>query len=142
MSRSVTRSRTPAPGTALTRDTVPPAAALSVFIPQRPYGWNQDDNWSALWEDTRRCAERAEQAAPTGETVAPHFLGAVVFDETPYLSSGLETRQVIDGQQRLTTLQLFLFAARLELLCRPLLLCTGLGRLQLLRVKDAGALHL
>lgn len=81
---------------------------------QRPYVWNRDDNWSALWEDIRRTVERAEQAALTGETVAPHFLGAVVFDETPYLSSSLETRQVIDGQQRLITLQLFLFAARLS----------------------------
>lgn len=81
---------------------------------QRPYVWNRDDNWSALWEDVRRTIERAEQAALTGETVAPHFLGALVFDETPYLSSNLETRQVIDGQQRLTTLQLFLFAARLS----------------------------
>ncbi|WP_406443074.1 DUF262 domain-containing HNH endonuclease family protein [Streptomyces sp. NBC_00631] len=81
---------------------------------QRPYVWNRDDNWSALWEDIRRTVERTEQAAPTGDTVAPHFLGAVVFDETPYLSSSLETRQVIDGQQRLTTLQLFLFAARLS----------------------------
>ncbi|OQD55389.1 hypothetical protein BM536_012375 [Streptomyces phaeoluteigriseus] len=81
---------------------------------QRPYVWNRDDNWSALWEDIRRTVERAEQAALTGDTVAPHFLGAVVFGETPYLSSSLETRQVIDGQQRLTTLQLFLFAARLS----------------------------
>src|SRR5690606_24566911 len=81
---------------------------------QRPYVWNRDDNWSALWEDIRRTIERAEQAGHTGDTVAPHFLGAVVFDRTPYLSSNLETRQVIDGQQRLTTLQLFLFAARLS----------------------------
>ncbi|MFE7244696.1 DUF262 domain-containing protein [Streptomyces sp. NPDC057580] len=61
-----------------------------------------------------RTVERSEQAGQTGEMVAQHFLGAVVFDETPYLSSNLETRQVIDGQQRLTTLQLFLFAARLS----------------------------
>ncbi|MFD4587938.1 AAA domain-containing protein [Streptomyces sp. NPDC058434] len=81
---------------------------------QRPYVWNRDDNWSALWEDIRRTVERTEHAAQIGETVAPHFLGAVVFDETPYLSSSLETRQVIDGQQRLTTLQLFLYSARLS----------------------------
>lgn len=81
---------------------------------QRPYVWNRDDNWSALWEDVRRTIERIESAGKTGDTVAPHFLGAVVFDETPYLSSNLETRQVIDGQQRLTTLQLFLYAARLS----------------------------
>ncbi|WP_327421209.1 DUF262 domain-containing HNH endonuclease family protein [Streptomyces sp. NBC_01230] len=81
---------------------------------QRPYVWNRDDNWAALWEDIRRTVERVEQATQAEDAVAPHFLGAVVFDETPYLSSSLETRQVIDGQQRLTTLQLFLFAARLS----------------------------
>ncbi|MER7724697.1 DUF262 domain-containing protein [Streptomyces sp. NPDC096323] len=81
---------------------------------QRPYVWDRDDNWSALWEDIRRTVVRAEQASLTGETVAPHFLGAVVFAETPYPSSSLETRQIIDGQQRLTTLQLFLYAARLS----------------------------
>ncbi|MEV2194640.1 DUF262 domain-containing protein [Streptomyces phaeochromogenes] len=81
---------------------------------QRPYVWNRDDNWAALWEDIRRTVERAEQVTRTEDTVAPHFLGAVVFDETPYPSSSLETRQVIDGQQRLTTLQLFLLAARLS----------------------------
>ncbi|OKI08109.1 hypothetical protein A6A06_35255 [Streptomyces sp. CB02923] len=74
--------------------------------------WNRDENWSALWEDIRRTVERAEQAAQSDESVAPHFLGAVVFNETSYLSSNLETREVIDGQQRLTTLQLLLLAAR------------------------------
>ncbi|MEU9008837.1 DUF262 domain-containing protein [Streptomyces sp. NPDC048479] len=80
---------------------------------QRPYVWNRDDNWTALWEDIRRTAEHAELAAETGDAVFPHFLGAVVFDEIPYLSSNLEARQVIDGQQRLTTLQLFVCALRL-----------------------------
>ncbi|SEG24240.1 Protein of unknown function DUF262 [Actinacidiphila yanglinensis] len=81
---------------------------------QRPYVWNRDENWTALWEDIRRVIERTERAGGSGDTVAPHFLGAVVFDKTPYLSSNLETRQVIDEQQRLTTLQLFLYAARLS----------------------------
>jgi hypothetical protein len=81
---------------------------------QRPYVWNRDEDWTALWEDIRRVIERTERAGDSGDTVAPHFLGAVVFDKTPYLSSNLETRQVIDGQQRLTTLQLFLYAARLS----------------------------
>ncbi|MDB1090200.1 DUF262 domain-containing protein [Streptomyces sp. ACA25] len=79
---------------------------------QRPYVWNRDDNWAALWEDIRRAVERVERAAETGESPAPHFLGAVVFEEMQYPSSSLETRQVIDGQQRLTTLQLFLYAVR------------------------------
>ncbi|MFG2989930.1 DUF262 domain-containing protein [Streptomyces sp. NPDC048257] len=85
---------------------------------QRPYVWDRDDNWAALWEDIRRAVERAEESVQSGDTVAPHFLGAVVFDEAPHMSSDLETRQVIDGQQRLTTLQLFLFAARLSATAR------------------------
>ncbi|MFF2134719.1 DUF262 domain-containing protein [Streptomyces sp. NPDC058193] len=81
---------------------------------QRPYVWTMRDNWEALWVDIRRTVERLEQSQHDGSTVTPHFLGAVVFDQTPYLSSNLETRQVIDGQQRLTTLQLFVFAARIS----------------------------
>ncbi|MEV0488676.1 DUF262 domain-containing protein [Streptomyces atratus] len=81
---------------------------------QRPYVWTMGENWAALWEDIRRTVEHFERAQENDETVPPHFLGAVVFDQTPYLSSNLETRQVIDGQQRLTTLQLFLYAARLS----------------------------
>ncbi|MGW3359421.1 DUF262 domain-containing protein [Streptomyces bungoensis] len=81
---------------------------------QRPYVWDRDDNWDALWEDIRRAAERLEYDREQGGdgTVGPHFLGAVVFDEAHQPSSGLETREVIDGQQRLTTLQIFLLAAR------------------------------
>jgi hypothetical protein len=81
---------------------------------QRPYVWDRDDNWDALWEDIRRAAERIEYDREQGGdgTVGPHFLGAVVFDEAHQPSSGLETREVIDGQQRLTTLQIFLLAAR------------------------------
>ncbi|MFF4246468.1 DUF262 domain-containing protein [Streptomyces sp. NPDC001822] len=80
---------------------------------QRPYVWTMRDNWEALWADIRRTVEEVEKSQVDGRAVSPHFLGAVVFDRTPYLSSNLETRQVIDGQQRLTTLQLFVFAARL-----------------------------
>ncbi|MEU3516734.1 DUF262 domain-containing protein [Streptomyces sp. NPDC006654] len=81
---------------------------------QRPYVWDRDRNWDALWEDIRRAAERLERNRAQGGdgNVGPHFLGAVVFDEAHQPSSGLETREVIDGQQRLTTLQIFLLAAR------------------------------
>ena len=44
--------------------------------------------------------------------VSAHFLGAVVLQQQPHGTSQLETRQVVDGQQRLTTLQLLLDAAQ------------------------------
>jgi len=46
----------------------------------------------------------------------PHFLGAVVFQQMPNAIGSLQARTVIDGQQRLTTLQLLLDALHAELL--------------------------
>ena len=42
----------------------------------------------------------------------PHFLGAVVLEQLNNASGSIEARQVIDGQQRFTTLQLFMIATR------------------------------
>jgi hypothetical protein len=41
----------------------------------------------------------------------PHFLGAIVLDLSRFGTGSLELRSVIDGQQRLTTLQLMIAAA-------------------------------
>lgn len=71
---------------------------------QRPYVWNQELQWQPLWEDVKRVAERIDV---TG-TSTPHFLGAVVLQQQPAELGTLGVRSVIDGQQRLTTLQLFL----------------------------------
>ena len=48
---------------------------LTVPIYQRPYVWNEDDQWGPLWGDIRRIAEH-RLGAPG--TMATHFLGAVV----------------------------------------------------------------
>lgn len=74
---------------------------------QRPYVWNRDDQWGRLWEDIRDKAEIRLQ----GGKVVPHFMGAVVLE--PQKKSGLlgvERFHIIDGQQRLTTLQYVLIA--------------------------------
>ena len=71
---------------------------------QRPYVWNEDDQWEPLWEDIRHLAE----AKLDGNTTLEHFLGAVVFQQDPQPGGTVEQRRVIDGQQRLTTLQLVL----------------------------------
>jgi hypothetical protein len=87
---------------------------------QRPYVWNQEDQWEPLWDDLRNTAERyldelalAEGDNPVAEEkTGSHFLGAVVLQQRPTASAEIETRQVIDGQQRLTTMQLVIDAAQ------------------------------
>jgi len=79
---------------------------------QRAYVWTQRNQWSALLEDI---TEKA-QARLSGTTPTPHFLGAVVLE--PQSKNGLmgvDTLHIIDGQQRLTTLQYILASIRLAL---------------------------
>src|SRR3989442_9685854 len=88
---------------------------------QRPYVWNQEDQWEPLWNDVRNTAEefidQLESAGVGNEAAAEersgvHFLGAVVLQQQPNPAAELERREIIDGQQRLTTLQLLLDAAQ------------------------------
>src|SRR6266516_7515733 len=82
---------------------------LEVPLFQRQYVWNREHQWEPLWEDiARKFTEYLE-----GRTDAPvHFLGAMVLDQKQVPTTHVEKRQVIDGQQRLTTLQVFLAALR------------------------------
>jgi uncharacterized protein with ParB-like and HNH nuclease domain len=82
---------------------------LEVPLFQRQYVWSKDQQWQPLWEDiSRKFTEYLE-----GRKDAPvHFLGAMVLDQKQTPTTHVEKRQVIDGQQRLTTLQIFLAAFR------------------------------
>lgn len=74
---------------------------------QRPYVWNREDQWGRLWDDIRDKAE----ARLHGDKAVPHFMGAVVLE--PQKKTGLlgvERHHIIDGQQRLTTMQYVLTA--------------------------------
>jgi hypothetical protein len=74
---------------------------------QRAYVWNKDDQWEPLWNDI---ADKAETRAK-GDTPSPHFLGAIVLEPQARRGlRGVETYHIIDGQQRLTTLQYLLAA--------------------------------
>jgi hypothetical protein len=86
---------------------------LLVPLFQRPYVWNEELQWEPLWKDLERVATRLLQSPST--TQAPHFLGAVVLQQLPTPTSDLQQRTVIDGQQRLTTLQLLLDALHSEI---------------------------
>ena len=79
---------------------------------QRPYVWNKEDQWERLWSDI---SEKAEVRGD-GDQPPPHFLGAAVLE--PQQRKGLlgvETLNIIDGQQRFTTLQYFLAALAIVL---------------------------
>src|SRR6185436_8747133 len=86
---------------------------LIVPLFQRPYVWNQETQWEPLWEDVRRVAERA--LVNSADKHYPHFLGAVVLQQMPNQSGLMQQRTIIDGQQRLTTLQLLLDALSAQL---------------------------
>jgi len=82
---------------------------LEVPLFQRQYVWDEERQWIPLWEDiSRKFNEHLE-----GRVDAPvHFLGAMVLDQKQTPTTHVIKRQVIDGQQRLTTLQIFLAAFR------------------------------
>ena len=74
---------------------------------QRTYVWTLQDQWQQLWEDIKTKAE----ARLFGDSPKPHFLGAIVLDPQPRAGLiGVDTLHIIDGQQRLTTLQFILKA--------------------------------
>src|SRR2546427_2842427 len=87
---------------------------LVVPLFQRPYVWNEENQWEPLWNDVVRVADRV-LAAPNNKH-NPHFLGAVVLQQLPTPTGLMSERTIIDGQQRLTTLQLLLDAMHVELL--------------------------
>jgi uncharacterized protein with ParB-like and HNH nuclease domain len=82
---------------------------LEVPLFQRQYVWSREHQWEALWEDiSRKFIDQLE-----GRLNSPvHFLGAMVLDQKQTPTTHVEKRQVIDGQQRLTTLQMFIAAFR------------------------------
>lgn len=86
---------------------------LLVPLFQRPYVWNEELQWEPLWKDLERVANRLLKSPHAPQ--APHFLGAVVLQQLQTQTSDLQQRTVIDGQQRLTTLQLLLDALHAEI---------------------------
>jgi hypothetical protein len=87
---------------------------LVVPLFQRPYVWNEENQWEPLWNDVVRVADRV--LAKPYDKHYPHFLGAVVLQQVQKQTGQMQERTIIDGQQRLTTLQLLLDALHAELL--------------------------
>lgn len=79
---------------------------------QRPYVWKHAEQWAPLWEDVQNTAENYLQHGTPLDGTRAHFLGAVVLQQQQVQTPMLMTRLVVDGQQRLTTLQLLLDAVQ------------------------------
>lgn len=74
-------------------------------IYQRRYVW-ENNNWRHLWNDILDTANRRLKTVG-GEEMRPHFTGVIVIS-----GEGNQTREIVDGQQRLTTFQIILCAIR------------------------------
>jgi len=84
-----------------------------VPIFQRGYVWNRERQWEPLWEDISEQAELVQQHDGSSKnTIRKHFLGTIVLSHVPTVIKQVPTSEIIDGQQRLLTLQVFLAAFR------------------------------
>ena len=108
---------------------------------QRPYVWKKVAQWEPLWEDVQNVAEtyleelyRFQDSIKAQENTAPHFLGAIVLKQEQTPVKEIERREVIDGQQRVTTLQILLDAV--QEVCEELKLVPEAKRLSKLVTND------
>ena len=69
---------------------------------QRPYSWKQK-HWLTLWQDVVDLVDDPK--------ARPHFFGSTVTAPARSVPQGVGKWLLIDGQQRLTTTQLFLAAS-------------------------------
>jgi uncharacterized protein with ParB-like and HNH nuclease domain len=85
---------------------------------QRDYEWTLEGQWKLLFEDLEATADRLLDVRGSGDegsklkskeqNISPHFMGAIVCASLPFATGGVALRSVIDGQQRLTTIQLMM----------------------------------
>lgn len=82
---------------------------------QRSYVWEEEGQWSHLWQDivdrAHEIIER-DQRDFNNKEIKNHFLGAIVLNKMDTHGRQVPAFEIIDGQQRLTTLQIMLAAFR------------------------------
>ncbi|KIR02753.1 hypothetical protein P261_01568 [Lachnospiraceae bacterium TWA4] len=79
------------------------AAIYNVPRYQRDYVW-KEINWKELWIDLQFTLDN-DSKIPWS-----HFLGTIVLSQTKNKNNGLDSYEIIDGQQRLMTIYLLLIA--------------------------------
>ena len=81
---------------------------LKIPFFQRGYVWNES-NWQRFFDDIANVA-----SLPEGETPEKYFLGSIILKDAGF-KNGCKQFDVIDGQQRLTTIVMFMKALYLAL---------------------------
>ncbi len=81
-----------------------------VPVYQRHYVWksDKDDQISGMWDDWKAQTEKLLD----GDTPRPHYFGAIIYSNNEPVRGEPLRRNLVDGQQRLTTFQLALAALR------------------------------
>lgn len=103
------------PTTLTPDDLFRPQRRYIIPLFQRGYVWNEAEQWAPLWRDMvvqARKVETADEAGSHAGTLRRHFLGAIVLEPKPTWVRHVADHAVVDGQQRLTTLQIILVAFR------------------------------
>lgn len=77
---------------------------------QRSYVWTKNNQWEPLWEDIKQKAE--DRLNKDDSEIYPHFLGSIVIEAKKADLLDAKKLCVIDGQQRLTTMQYVLAAMK------------------------------
>lgn len=83
------------------------SSSLQYVVPffQRSYVWDEE-NWEVLWDHV----ERTSKAIASGNIHREHFIGTLITKQREAQTVGDNKRDLIDGQQRLTTFAILLKA--------------------------------
>ena len=87
----------------------PPRKQYAIPSYQRNYVWTREGQWEPLWDDLTALTRHVRAEGPRAK---PHFLGAIITKQIRTQHGFLDRWWVVDGQQRLTTLQILIAATR------------------------------
>jgi uncharacterized protein with ParB-like and HNH nuclease domain len=82
-------------------------ARFCVPVYQRHYEWERKEQWEPLWSDIQ---DKTEEILSGAARNYAHYMGALILSEGKAKHGQVPIKQVIDGQQRLTTIQLVINA--------------------------------
>ena len=85
----------------------PPNKQYAIPSYQRNYVWTKEGQWGPLWDDVMALTQHVLAEGPGAK---PHFLGAIITKQIRTQQGFLDRWWVVDGQQRLTTLQILIAA--------------------------------